>query len=271
MPPFRLVVFDLDGTLVDSRRDLADAANAVLVECGAEPLTRGAHRPHGRRRRGDARRARVRSVQGRCSLPDALRRFLEIYNSHLLRSTRAISGCARGARRRLLQRSALAVLTNKPIVPTRAILAGLDLARYFPRGLGARRRRSAATQAGSRGASASDGDRARSRPDETLMVGDSIVDWRTARAAAAHACVARYGFGFQTFRTRRARRRRFGGRRADRIYWLCNKSVRLNSRSCRATMHRRSLPDRIPLQIAWHCHCCEMLVLRVRASACDCP
>ena len=38
MSPFRLIVFDLDGTLVDSRRDIADAANALLISCGAAPI-----------------------------------------------------------------------------------------------------------------------------------------------------------------------------------------------------------------------------------------
>jgi phosphoglycolate phosphatase-like HAD superfamily hydrolase len=38
VPPFRLVVFDLDGTLIDSRRDLTDSVNALLVECGAAAL-----------------------------------------------------------------------------------------------------------------------------------------------------------------------------------------------------------------------------------------
>ncbi len=36
--PYALVVFDLDGTLVDSRRDIADAANALLIACGAAPI-----------------------------------------------------------------------------------------------------------------------------------------------------------------------------------------------------------------------------------------
>ena len=33
----------------------------------------------------------------------------------------------------------------------------------------------------------------------TLLVGDSVIDWKTARAASAHVCLARYGFGFEEF------------------------------------------------------------------------
>ena len=35
---FPLIVFDLDGTLVDSRRDIAESANALLMSCGSDPL-----------------------------------------------------------------------------------------------------------------------------------------------------------------------------------------------------------------------------------------
>ena len=88
---FRLIVFDLDGTLVDSRRDIAESANALLESCGARAAARGAHRPHGWRRRGDARRARVR--RGGVERPaDALDRFLAIYNDRLLEPHRPYPG-----------------------------------------------------------------------------------------------------------------------------------------------------------------------------------
>ena len=55
----RLAVFDLDGTLIDSRRDLADSANEMLAGYGAAPPRRRPRRQHGRMRRADAREARV--------------------------------------------------------------------------------------------------------------------------------------------------------------------------------------------------------------------
>src|SRR5262249_13016911 len=91
----------------------------------------------------------------------------------------------------------LAVLTNKPLRATQEILAGLGLARFF----GGRVR-------------GGDGPLPR-KPDPaalleliaacggaaatTLLVGDSVVDWGTARAAGGRACLARYGFGFDGF------------------------------------------------------------------------
>ncbi len=193
---FKLIVFDLDGTLVDSRRDLADAANAVLVECGARPM---AEERIGRMV-GDGAATLVARAFAACNLaqpPDALDRFLAIYNSRLLCHTRPYPEMPR-VLATLRQRAALAVLTNKPLTPTREILIGLDLAAYFPE---------AAVFGGDgplpRKPNPSGLERlmamAGAVPDETLMVGDSIVDWRTARAAKSKMCLARYGFGFETF------------------------------------------------------------------------
>ncbi|HEY2151165.1 MAG TPA: HAD-IA family hydrolase [Vicinamibacterales bacterium] len=193
---FSLIVFDLDGTLVDSRRDLADAANAVLVECGASPLTE----ERIGRMVGDGAATLVARVFAACNLAqpvDALQRFLAVYNHQLLHHTRPYPEMAR-VLATLEQRAALAVLTNKPLAATREILTGLDLATYFPEtavfggdGPVARKPDPSGLQRLMAMAGAA--------PHETLMVGDSIVDWRTARAAKSAMCLARYGFGFETF------------------------------------------------------------------------
>jgi len=192
--PPQLYVFDLDGTLVDSRRDIADAANALLVSCGASPIPEEAIG----RMVGDGAAtlvARAFTASGIECPPDALERYLACYDERLLNHTRPYDGIA-AVLEALGQRAALAVLTNKPIASTRRILDGLDLARYFPAGavLGgdgpfprkpdpaALRHLTAAAGAG---------------PETTLMVGDSVVDWHTARAAPARVCLARYGFGFE--------------------------------------------------------------------------
>ncbi len=193
---FRLIVFDLDGTLVDSRRDIADAANALLEASGAAPLSEeGIGRMVGD---GAATLiARAFAARGIEQPPDALDRFLALYARRLLHHTRPYPGVA-SLLDALGGRGALAVLTNKPIAATREILAGLDLARHFPDhavlgGDGPLARKP--DPAGLRHLS----DGAGVPPDATLLVGDSVVDWRTARAAATSICLARYGFGFEGF------------------------------------------------------------------------
>ena len=132
-----------------------------------------------------------------CPEPDgALARFLAIYNSRLLSFTRPYPGILE-LLAALEPRVTLAVLTNKPIGATLAILEGLSLSTFFgsrvvggdgpfprkpdPAGLVHLMAAAGAT------------------PAATLMVGDSVMDWRAAHAAEARSCVARYGFGFDGF------------------------------------------------------------------------
>ncbi len=189
-------VFDLDGTLIDSRRDLANAVNALLVECGGTPLPE--ERVGGMVGDGAATLvARAFEARGMVGPPDALARFLAIYDAHLLDDTRPYARIpevltAIGAR------AHLAVLTNKPIASTRRILAGLDLARHFAEdavlgGDGPHPRKP--DPAGLRELMA----RAQVDAASTILVGDSVIDWRTAAAASTAICVARYGFGFAGF------------------------------------------------------------------------
>ena len=87
----RLIVFDLDGTLVDSRRDLADAANALIIERGGTPLPEEAIG----RMVGDGAAMLVRralSAAGLAPGDTSLPRFLELYDTRLLRTTRAYPG-----------------------------------------------------------------------------------------------------------------------------------------------------------------------------------
>jgi phosphoglycolate phosphatase len=189
----RLIVFDLDGTLIDSRRDLAASMNVLLVATGGAPLPEQAIG----RMVGDgaaALVARAFAAAGREAPPDALDRFLAIYDDHLLDHTRPYEGIPE-VLATLRSRATLAVLTNKPLRATRRILAGLDLARFFSDddvvgGDGPFARKP--DPAGLKHLMAS----AWASPAETTLVGDSLVDWRTAHNASAHVCLVRYGFGF---------------------------------------------------------------------------
>ena len=190
---FPLVIFDLDGTLVDSRKDLADSVNLVLESCGAAPLPEAQISPL----IGDGAAVLVARAFAAAGVPqpaDALNRFVDVYNQSLLAHTRpyagipevldALQGC-----------TTLGVLTNKPIHGTRAILAGLGLARYFEParifGGDGPLPRKPEPHALLRLA-----DEARVPIAQTLLVGDSVIDWQTARNAGARVCLVRYGFGF---------------------------------------------------------------------------
>ena len=195
-PAFQLIVFDLDGTLVDSRRDIAESANAALVACGAQPLSEEAL---GRMVGDGAPKliARAFAAAGVQRPADALDRFLTIYDGRLLSHTRPYAGIPE-LLDQLGRRASLAVLTNKPLAAAHRILVGLDLARYFPPervvgGDGPFPRKP--DPAGLAHLMASAGVSA----DATVLVGDSVVDWRTAGAATTRVVLARYGFGWEGF------------------------------------------------------------------------
>ena len=179
-----LLVFDLDGTLVDSSRDLADSANALLVSYGAAPLDE----PSVIRMVGEGAAvlvARLMAARGVQADPaEALARFLALYDERLLAHTRPYDGIPE-ALDELRRWARLAVLTNKPGAATARILDGLGLRPRFEWVIG--------------------GDAAVGRkPDPagllwlvrqagadasaTVMIGDSMVDLRTAQNAGDPAC-----------------------------------------------------------------------------------
>jgi phosphoglycolate phosphatase len=182
--------------LIDSRRDLADAINALLVECGAPPLP---EERVGRMVGEGAATLIARAFEAsRIEQPaDALPRFLALYDGRLTAHTRPYDGIP-GALATLGARSTLAVLTNKPLAATRTVLERLDLARHFSGDLVlggdgpfARKPDPSGLQELMR--------RAHAGPANTVLVGDSPIDWRTARAAGTSVCIVRYGFGFEGF------------------------------------------------------------------------
>jgi phosphoglycolate phosphatase len=191
-----LVVFDLDGTLVDSRRDIADSANETLVAYGVGPLSEEAIG----RMVGDGAPvlvARAFAAAGAEKPADALDRFLTIYNERLLDHTRPYPGIPQ-VLAELRTRARLAVLTNKPLEATRRTLEGLDLAQYFAPnwvvagdGTFARKPDPAGLRHLISFAGSSD--------SATVLVGDSAIDWQTGLRANVKVCVALYGFGGDGF------------------------------------------------------------------------
>jgi phosphoglycolate phosphatase len=187
------VVFDLDGTLVDSHRDLADATNALLVELGGAPLARETVASMV----GDGAAVLVRRALTRAELdpdtPGALDRFLAHYDERLLATTKPYDGMVQTLDR-LRPTHRLAVLTNKPTRATMRVLDGLGLADRFDGVIGGDTEHGRKPNpAGMLALVASAGD----RPDETMLVGDSPIDLTTSRRAGVRICLARYGFGYR--------------------------------------------------------------------------
>src|SRR5579871_3593867 len=132
MSSYALIVFDLDGTLVDSRRDLATSANAALRELGLPE--RSLDEISSFVGEG-ARKLIEKAVAPRLDLaPSALESFFGHYSRHLLDTTRPYDGIPellQGLRERRL-----AIATNKPGKYARRILAGLGLLEPFAAVLG---------------------------------------------------------------------------------------------------------------------------------------
>lgn len=187
-----LVVFDLDGTLIDSRQDLADSANALIAERGGTPLPVDTVTAMV----GEGAALLVQRALTAAGLePDlvtALPRFLELYDDRLLAHTTLYAG-TREALDSLAGGATLAILTNKPQQPTEKILAGLGIDDRFFSVIGGdtafgRKPDPAGLRhlIGSAGVPAA----------EAILVGDSAIDLRTARAAGVRICLVKYGFGF---------------------------------------------------------------------------
>lgn len=198
----RVLIFDLDGTLIDSKLDLAHSVNAMLAHMGREAHVHETIFSFV----GDGAAMLVRRALGEgasdAEVASGLDYFLSYYRAHMLDNTVAYPG-VRESLAELAGHStegaayAMAVLTNKPVVFSRAILDGLGLGQYFrfvyggnsferkkpdPMGVEVLLRDLQAA------------------PHEAMMIGDSDVDIRTARNAGIFACGVSYGFGLEGLR-----------------------------------------------------------------------
>ena len=186
----RAIVFDLDGTLIDSKLDLVNSVNAMLRSTHREEMpleTVAGYIGHGAPRL-------IASVLGAASTDDeratALNIFLEHYEKHSLDATRAYPGVEEALV--LLRAHPMAVLTNKPTVASLQILEGLGLAKYFQRIYGGD---SFEKKKPDPGGAQFILQELGAVPQESAMVGDSDVDVQTARNAGMRAIAVQYGFG----------------------------------------------------------------------------
>ena len=186
-----LLIFDLDGTLADTKLDLAHAVNAARLHFGLPPLDNELVYSYV----GNGAPVLIRKVMGpdysEAEIQLALEHFLSHYREHMLDSTTLYPGVRESLDRLRAAGVRLAVLTNKPEKISQDILAGLGVGGHFFRICGGNHI-------------------VQKKPDpagvwilleetgipkeRALMVGDSAVDVLTARNAGIAVCGVTYGF-----------------------------------------------------------------------------
>ncbi len=188
----RALVFDLDGTLIDSGLDLALSVNATLEHMGRAPLPH--ERIYGYVGKGASRLIEQALGPGAAATEceQGLAHFLAYYREHMLDNTVTYPGVREGLA--ALDGLPMAVLTNKPVRFSEAIVQGLGLSKYFrfvyggnsfqtkkpdPYGMEVLLREFAVA------------------PQEAMIVGDSEVDVLTARNAGTWVCGVTYGLGLE--------------------------------------------------------------------------
>lgn len=193
----KLFIFDLDGTLIDSRLDLMHSVNATRAHAGRGPLPAEQIFSYV----GDGAPVLIQRAMGpgatEADVNEALRFFLDYYRDHALDYTVLYPGVRESLVRMHESGAKLAVLTNKPVRISHLVLKGLAIAPLFfqvyggnsfefkkPNPIGIETLRAEVNAA----------------PEDTWMVGDTYIDVQTARNAGVKACGVAWGFQPETFR-----------------------------------------------------------------------
>jgi phosphoglycolate phosphatase len=190
-----LLIFDLDGTLVDTKLDLAQAVNTTRSHMGMAPLENQRVYSYVGNGAPSLIRLALGNQASEAEVQEALEFFLEYYREHYLDYTTLYPGVKESLDRLRAAGKRMAVLTNKPVRISRLIVDGLGVHDHFfqvyggnsfdfkkphPIGVEALRKETGVSR------------------DRTLMVGDSSVDVQTARNAGIPCCGVTYGFQPET-------------------------------------------------------------------------
>lgn len=195
----KLLIFDLDGTLIDSRLDLVHSVNATLRHFSRPELPDEVIASYV----GDGAPMLIRRAFGdprdHAFLKEALEFFIAYYRVHKLDHTKLYAGVkemliavrsSNGVARNM------AVLSNKPVVPSRAIVEALGLVEFFAQVYGGN---SFSTKKPDPLGARTILRENNANPEEALIVGDSSVDVVTGKNAGIFTCGVTYGFAPHTF------------------------------------------------------------------------
>src|SRR5215813_12227946 len=195
----KLVIFDLDGTLIDSRLDLINSVNAMLRHFKHPELPGEVVASYV----GDGAPMLVRRALGDPDderfFKNALEFFLSYYREHKLDHTVVYEGIPEALRQIQANGIArkMAVLSNKPVNPSRAIVEALGLGRFFLRVYGGN---SFETKKPDPLGITSILKETGTRASEAMMIGDSAIDVLTGRNAGLATCGVTYGFQPETLK-----------------------------------------------------------------------
>ena len=198
----KLVIFDLDGTLIDSRLDLVHSVNAALRHIDRPELPEDVIASYV----GDGAPVLIQRALGGEAVEESLVRkglefFLSYYREHKLDHTTVYGGIREALA--AIQNSnngnprRMAVLTNKPVNPSRAIVEALGLASYFSQVYGGN---SFSTKKPDPEGALKLLSEADIQPEQAAIVGDSHVDIRTGRNAGLWTVAVTYGFAPHTLK-----------------------------------------------------------------------
>jgi phosphoglycolate phosphatase len=198
----KLVIFDLDGTLIDSRLDLVHSVNAALRHIGRPELPDDVIASYV----GDGAPILIQRALGGEAVDEALVRkglefFLAYYREHKLDHTTVYPGIAEALA--AIQHSAngvprkMAVLSNKPVNPSRAIVEELGLGPFFSHVYGGNSFATKKPEPEGARKLVQEND---VLPEQTAIVGDSHVDIETGRNAGLWTVGVSYGFAPHTLK-----------------------------------------------------------------------
>ena len=191
-----LVIFDLDGTLVDSKLDLVNSVNATRGHLGLDRLDDDLVASYVGRGAPALIRSSLGEDAGDADLERGLEYFLAYYREHMLDCTKLYPGVLESIERLHAAGVRMAILTNKPVRFSEHMIDRLGLSDRFFRIYGG-----------------NSFDHKKPHPigidklceesgigkDRTIMIGDSSVDIRTARNAGVRSCGVTYGFQPESF------------------------------------------------------------------------
>jgi phosphoglycolate phosphatase len=196
LPHIRLLIFDLDGTLIDSKTDLVLSVNAMREQMGLPRLDTAVVVSYVGRGVATLIRQALGEGASHEEVERASKIFLDYYGRHLLDNTVPYPGVRHALDE--LRDQKMAVLTNKRVDFSREILEGLGLAQHFSWIYGdSSFPEKKPNPVGVLKLMTDTGTPAR----QTLIVGDSDTDVLTGRNAGIWTCGVTYGFGAHTLET----------------------------------------------------------------------